>query len=473
MTIIFTAVRTTGIYCRDGCPGKPLQRNTRPFSSAIAAEAAGYRPCLRCRPDRLPPLTEDDGAGLVGRALALIGEGALNHGSEEALARRLGVSARHLRRLFCECVGATPALVARSGRAHFARRLLDETDLRIVDVAYAAGFASVRQMNRVMFAVFRFTPMELRAKRRDADRLTVDGGMPLRIAYAGPLAFDDLLAHRSPRAIPGVESVEGRVYRRTISACGNPGVIEVSNLDDGKHLLIVAHLPTFQALIDDVARCRRLFGLDRPSAEATPLAGDPVLRAAVRARPGLRVPGAWDPFETSIRVMLGQQVSVAAATTLAGRLVRAFGTSVPGLGPMGLSHLFPAAARIAEASIDRLRGIGLPETRAHSIRAFARAYADERLQLDAGARLDQMSAVLESLPGVGPWTAQMIALHAAGQPDAFPAGDLGLRRVAGLLGEARPLDARALEEMAEAWRPHRALAAMHLWMCGAETPSGG
>ncbi len=460
-----TAVRTTGIYCRNTCTGRPLARNTTMFPSAVAAEAAGFRPCLRCRPDRLPPFVDDDCTGVVGAALTLIAEGALDHASEDAIAGRLGVTARHLRRLFHERVGATPALVASSRRAHFARRLLDETDLRVSDIAYAAGFSTVRQMNRVVASVFAFTPTELREKRRDADRPLADGGLPLRIAYAGALCFGDLLAHRAPRAIPGVECVEPGVYRRTISTCGDPGVIEVSDTGDGKHLLVTAHLPTLQALIDDVARCRRIFGLDRAPAENTPLATDPLLGPIVARRPGLRVPGAWDPFETSVRVLLGQQVSVAGATTLAGRLVDSLGTSVPGLTAMGLTHLFPPAARIAEASLDRLRRIGLPAARAQAIRAFARAYAGDTLHLDACIPLDDLIESLIALPGIGPWTAQMIAMQAAGHPDAFPAGDLGLRRAAARLTAAhRPLDDRATEALAEAWRPHRSLAAMHLWM---------
>jgi AraC family transcriptional regulator of adaptative response / DNA-3-methyladenine glycosylase II len=465
MVMSLTGVRTTGIYCREGCSGRPLTRNTSTYRSPAAAEAAGLRPCLVCRPDRLPPFVSGDAADVVGRALLLIAEGALDTGSEATLAARVGLTSRHLRRLFHEQVGATPALVARSRRAHFARRLLDETDLRIVDIAYAAGFASVRQMNRVTSSVFRFTPGELRAKRRDSDRLVADGGLPLRIAYAGASGFRDLLTHRTPRAIPGVEVVDGAVYRRTITSCGNPGVLEISDTGDGKHLMLVVHLPSLGSLIDDVSRVRNVFGLDRPPAGATPLARDPLLRAIVRKRRGLRIPGAWDPFETSLRIMLGQQVSVAAATTLAGRLVQAFATPVPGLQAMGLSHVFPTAGRIAEASLDRLRGIGLPSARAEAIRAFARAYADERLRLDHGSSLDEVTGSLGSVPGVGPWTAHMIALYAAGQMDAFPAGDLGLRRATGrLTGDGRTLAARDVEAMAEQWRPHRGLAAMLLWM---------
>ncbi|MCK9496125.1 MAG: helix-turn-helix domain-containing protein [Dehalococcoidia bacterium] len=465
----FNAVRTTGIYCRDGCAGRPRAHNVTRYPTAVAAEAAGYRPCLLCRPDRLPDRTTSPHE-MVERALVLITAGTLDEETEDALAARLGVTSRHLRRLFQEHVGATPAFVARSRRAHFARRLLDETDLRITDVAGASGFASVRQMNRVMRDVFRFTPAELRSRRRQRDRLVADGGLRLRVPFEGHLAFEELLAYLRPRAIPGVEVVEGGTYRRTTSTHGEPGAIEVSrpsDTHDERHLQVVAHLPAWTTLIDDVARVRRLFGLDTPPAEATPLAEDPLLAPSIEARPGLRVPGAWDPFETAVRVYLGQQISVSRATNLAGRLVEAFGQPVAGLQELGLTHVFPSAAAIADASVEDVRSIGLTVARARAIREFALAYVEERIHLDAAAPLDEATQALEALPGVGPWTAQMVALRAMGHRDAFPAGDLGLRRNAGpLLGETDALDAGALEELAERWRPHRALAALHLWVGG-------
>jgi len=464
----FNAVRTTGIYCRDGCAGRPKAHNVSRFATTVAAEAAGYRPCLLCRPERVPGGTSSAHA-IVERALVLITDGALDEETEDTLAGRLGVTARHLRRLFQEHVGATPAFVARSRRAHFARRLLDETDLRIVDVAGASGFASVRQMNRVMLDVFRFTPAELRARRRQRDRLVADGGLRLRVPFEGDLAFEDLLAYLAPRMIPGVEVIDaagGGTYRRTTSTHGEPGMIEVARADD-RHLLVVAHMPAWNSLIDDVSRVRRLFGLDTPPAEATALAEEPLLASSIQERRGLRVPGAWDPFETAVRVFLGQQVTVSGATTLAGRLVEALGAPVEGLQALGLTHVFPSAAAVSEASVEQLRGIGIPGTRAHALREFARAYVDERIRLDSAVPPEEATAALEALPGVGPWTAQMVAYRALGQRDAFPAGDLGLRRnAARLLGEPRPLDTPVLERLAEGWRPHRALAALHLWIGG-------
>lgn len=478
------AVHTTGIYCRDGCAGRPKAHNVTRYATAVAAEAAGYRPCLLCRPDRLPDrLTDGPGSAheVVERALVLITAGTLDDETEDGLAARVGVTSRHLRRLFTEHVGATPAFVARSRRAHFARRLLDETDLRVVDIAGASGFASVRQMNRVMLEVFRFTPAQLRARRRQRDRLVADGGLRLRVPFEGDLAFEALLAYLAPRAIPGVEAVDldaaRPTYRRTTSTHGEPGMIEVARADD-RHLEVVAHLPAWTTLIDDVGRIRRLFGLDTAPAEATPLAGDPTIGPLVARQPGLRVPGAWDPFETAVRVLLGQQVTVAGATTLAGRLVEALGAPVAGLGGVGLTHVFPPASVVATAGVERLRAIGMPEARARALRDFAAAYADGRIALDAALPFEEALAALQALPGIGPWSAHLIAMRAMGQRDAFPAGDLGLRRNAARLGgsshegEAMPLDARALEAMSEAWRPHRSLAALHLWFSGRADAGG-
>src|SRR5690606_27774489 len=271
-------------------------------------------------------------------------------------------------------------------------------------------------------------------RRRQRDRLAADGGLRLRVPFEGALAFEDLLAYLAPRAIPGVEVIECSTYRRTTSTHGQPGVIEVSRAD-AHHLEVVARLPPWTSLIDDVERIRRLFGLDAPAPEATPLADDALLGPSIEGQPGLRVPGAWDPFEVSIRVLLGQQVMVKRATGLAGRLVEAFGLPVEGLEALGLTHVFPSAADPAGASLDAIRAIGMPAARAHAIREFARAYADERVRLDGAVPLEEAASALEALPGVGPWTAQMIALRAMGLRDAFPAGDLGLRRkAAGLLG---------------------------------------
>jgi AraC family transcriptional regulator of adaptative response / DNA-3-methyladenine glycosylase II len=452
----FTAVVTTGIYCREGCRGRPLAKNTRPYTFAAAAEADGFRPCLQCRPDRDPAPGWVDAPELVCRALRLVADGALDGATENDLAARLGVSARHLRRLFAQHVGATPSEVARSRRAHFARRLLDDTDLPMTRIALAAGFRSVRDMNRVVKDVFRFTPKELRAKRRDPRRFVADGGLELRLPYTPPLAWDALLGFLAPRAIPGVEHVDldRGTYHRTIVVAGEPAVVEVAD-DAGRHaLLLRAHLSSCEGLVHLVSQLRRLFDLDAdPDTIDAHLARDARLRPLVRANRGLRVPGAVDPVEIGVRAILGQQVSVANATRLAGRVVARHGTPFPGLGPLGLTHLFPPPAVLAAAALD---DVGITRTRADAIRAFAAA----TVPLDGTLGLDDLVAALTGLRGVGAWTAQYVAMRGAGERDAFPAGDLGLQHAVG--GSRADVDA-----VGEALRPWRAYAAMHLWTAAA------
>ncbi len=461
-----SAVVTTGIYCRPGCPARPDPRHVRPFAHAAAAEAAGFRACLRCRPYREAPAPAwAAGPELVCRAVQLIVAGALDDGTEQDLGARLGVSPRHLRRLFTATVGATPDEVARSRRAHFARRLLDDTDLSVTDIAFAAGFGSVRQLNRACRELFRSTPTDLRARRRVADRLVADGGLSLRLPFTGPLDVPALLRYFAARAIPGVEHVDlaAGTYRRTILVEGDPGVLEIGP-GGADHLVLRAHLPHWEGLIHVVERARRIFGLDLDPAEATDtLRADPVLRPRIDARPGLRVPGTWDGFETGVRAILGQQVSVAGATTLSGRLVEHWGTPVPGLGELGLAATFPAPAELAVAD---LSSIGVPQARARAIIAFASAVAADDVRLDGSVGLGPLTASLQTLPGIGPWTAQYLALR-LGERDAFPDGDLALRRAFARLDRARALPAAM-----EAWRPWRAVAAVHLWAEDGDRPSG-
>jgi AraC family transcriptional regulator of adaptative response / DNA-3-methyladenine glycosylase II len=450
----YTGVVTTGIYCRPGCSGQPLARNTRPYTSAAAAEAAGFRPCLRCRPDREPVNGWIDAPELVCRALRAIADGALDGANEDELAVRLGVSARHLRRLFESHVGATPAEVARSRRAHFARRMLDETDLPFTKISAAAGFNSVRQFNRVMKDVFRFTPQELRARRRTPNRLVTDGGLELHMPYRPPFAWSALLEFLAPRAMPGVEAVdlEHGTYRRVVELGGAPGVVEAWDEPAQEALRLRVHLPAFDGLVHLLASVRRQFDLDADPTEIDAvLARDRALRPLVRARRGVRVPGAVDPFEVSVRAVLGQQVSVGGATRLAGRLVERFGTPVAGLAALGLTHLFPGPSTLADAD---LTAVGITKARTRAINALAGAVASGDLELDRSRGLDETLAELGSLPGFGPWTANYVAMRACGERDAFPASDLGLRRVLGDGAAAR----------AVAWRPWRAYAAMHVWL---------
>jgi AraC family transcriptional regulator of adaptative response / DNA-3-methyladenine glycosylase II len=456
---MYSAVRTTGIYCRPGCPASPLPQHVTPYASAAAAEAAGYRACLRCRPYRSSTSITATGPELVCRATHLIGDGLLDDGTEGDLARRLGVSARHLRRLFADHVGTTPDQLARSRRTHFARRLLDDTDLTVTDIAFASGFGSLRQLNRACQEVFRAAPTELRARRRRSDPLgdnAADGGVVLRLPFTGPLDWAAMLAYFERRAVAGVESVADGWYRRTVVVGGQPGVLELGRPADD-HLVLRVHLSQLGGLIHVVQRARGIVGLDGdPTVAAESLAADPVLGPATRGRPGLRVPGTWDPLETGVRAIIGQQVSVTGASTVMARLVERVGNPVGGLEAMALTHTFPSAAELADANLD---GIGLTGARIAAIQTLATAVDKGEVAVDGSASLEELVHDLCALRGIGPWTAHYLALR-LGEPDAFPVGDLGLRRAARpgtLLSEAE------LGQLAETWRPHRAMAAVHLW----------
>jgi AraC family transcriptional regulator, regulatory protein of adaptative response / DNA-3-methyladenine glycosylase II len=459
----FSGVVTTGIYCRPGCGGRPLAENVTPYPLAASAEAAGFRACFQCRPYRWPQSVSWTGPELVCRAVRLILDGALDGRTESELGSRLGVSVRHLRRLFTTHLGVTPDGLARSARAHFARRLLDDTDLTVTEISVAAGFGSVRQLNRACLEIFRGSPTELRSRRRKADRLIADGGLPVRLAHRGRLDWEALSSYFAHRAIPGVEHVSDGVYRRTIVVDGHVGMLELLPGGDD-HLLLVLHLPRWDELIHLVARARRIANLDLDLDEpAEHLSADEIVGPLLRTRPDLRPPGTWDPFETGIRAILGQQVSVAGANTLAGRLVERAGTPFAGLAEVGLTHAFPAPGDLAEAD---LGGLGLTGARQEAIRGFARAVAEDEVRLDGSVGLDEFVASIAAIGGLGAWTANYLALR-LGEPDAFPAGDLGLRRA---VGHGRD-DRRSLAELAERWRPWRAVAATHLWAHAARLPA--
>ncbi|MCM3878166.1 MAG: helix-turn-helix domain-containing protein [Thermoanaerobaculia bacterium] len=451
----FVGVVTTRVYCRPGCPAPlPKAKNMRFYAYAAAAEDAGFRPCRRCRPETAPGSPVWNGtSATVSRALKRIFDGD-GHESVETLAARLGLGSRHLRRLFAEHVGASPASLQRTHRVHFARRLLDETSLPAAEVAFASGFESVRRFNDAIRATFHRTPTELRG-RNGIDARSIRLRLPIR----PPFDATSLFSFLEERALPGVEAVRGHAYSRTIESRGTPGVLTLSKNVSENFLVLSLSLPPGSDLLDIVRRAGRLFDVDAdPLAIADVLGRDPLLAPLVAARPGLRVPGAWDPFELSVRAILGQQVSVRGARTLAGRLVAGFGRTLPGGGADGLTHLFPAPAALAAAD---LSGIGVPAARAAAIRTLAAAVNKGRLELTAERGLEDFETRLCALPGIGPWTAQYVALRAFGEPDAFPAGDLGLRRA---LEAARvPADAAALRERALSWSPFRAYATLHLW----------
>jgi AraC family transcriptional regulator of adaptative response / DNA-3-methyladenine glycosylase II len=464
---IFTAVLTTGVYCRPVCPARtPAPGNVRFYATAAAAEAAGFRPCRRCRPQSAPGSAAWLGSpATVARALRLIADGALDRSGTDRLAADLGLGSRQLRRLFARHLGVAPLRLAQTRRLHFAQRLLDETTLPVGRIATACGYGSVRRFQAAYRHAYGAPPTALRRARPSpplARAGTAPAAVELRLPYRPPLDWAALVAFLAPRAVPGVERVEPAAYRRAVRAGDRLGVIEVRPAPAGAaHLLLVVPPALAPALLDLHARARRLFDLDAdPAPIADALGRDPLLVPSVRRHPGLRLPGAWDPFELLVRAILGQQVSVAAATTLAGRIAARWGEEV------AAGHrLFPTPDALGGAELE---SVGLPRARAEAIRAAARAAAAGGGPLGPAPSLDEALAALTALPGVGRWTAAYVAMRALGEPDAFPAGDLGLGRAAGNLGEPELL-ARA-----EAWRPWRGYAAMHLWhgLAGGDRPAG-
>ena len=443
----WVGVRTTGVYCRPVCPSRtPLARNVDFYAHPAAAEDAGLRPCRRCRPETAPGSTDWSGsAGLVDRAVRLIDEGALDTGSVDELAARLLVGGRHLRRLFAEHLGTSPDAVARSRRAHLAKRLLVDTDLRVADIAFASGFGSVRQCNDVVRHTFQLTPSQIRRDRRGAPPA---GPLRLHLAVRRPFDGGALLDWFRGRAVAGLEDVDDTRYRRRVRVADAVGTIELRPTADGVELAV--DLPPGTGLGAVVGGVRRLFDLSAdPIAVDEHLGADPTLRPLVARRPGIRVPGCWSGFEAGVRAITGQQISVAAATTIVGRIVDAHGTG----------GAFPDPEALVDAPLEQLGIIG---RRAETIRTLARAVATGELVLDGTLPHDELVAQLVALPGIGPWTASYVALR-SGEPDAFPAGDLHLRR---MLGAASDREAIA---RADRWRPWRAYAAMHLW----QTPFEG
>jgi len=457
----FTGVRSTRIYCRPICPAPtPRRENCVFLACAAAAEAAGFRPCRRCRPEASPGTPAWLGtSATVSRALRLIGDGALDGGGVPELAARLGIGERHLRRLFLAHLGATPVAVASTRRVLFARRLLDETALPVAQVALASGFSSVRRFNEAMRAAFRATPTAL---RRERSRPGAGSDLTLRLPYRPPLPWAALLAFLAPRATPGVEEVAGDVYRRTLAIEGAHGIVEVRPVAGRDHLLARIRLAEPAPLIWIAERLRVLFDLGAdPSAIEAQLRGDPTLARRLAAVPGVRVPGAFDGFELAVRAILGQQVSVAAATTLAGRLAAAHGAPLrvaawPGCS---LRLVFPTPRALAA---QEARATGLPRARAAAVAALADAVDRGALALDGSRGLEASVRDLASIPGIGEWTAQVVAMRALREPDAFPAEDLGLRRALGSPGH--PATSAQLRTRAEKWRPWRAYAAALLWM---------
>lgn len=458
----FTAVVTTGVYCRPVCPARtPLRRNVCFYASAAAAEEAGFRPCLRCRPETAPGTPAWGGtSSTVSRALRLIDSGALDDGDVTRLAERLGVGARHLRRLFDEHLGAPPIAVAQVRRVHFARRLIDETDLPMTEIAFASGFASLRRFQHAVRSTFGRSPRDLRRMRVRAENGGAGSAIALRLSYRPPYDWASILSFLAERAIPGVESVDGGTYGRTVAWGERAGTIRVRRSSKGRHLVLETDLPASRDLIGVVERVRGIFDLAAdPAPIAACLRRDPLLRSRVRAHPGLRVPGAWDRFELAVRAVLGQQITVKGASTLAGRIVRRCGATVGASigGGARLTHLFPSPRDLAGAD---LSGLGITGARIRTIRMLAIESADGAL-FDEARGAEETIRRLAAIPGIGAWTASYIAMRAFSEPDILPPGDAGIRRaLAGMNGRGRD---HAIAGRAEAWRPWRSYATLHLW----------
>lgn len=467
--LVFVGITSTGIYCRPVCPARTAKfENCRFFGSAAAAQEAGFRPCLRCRPETAPDLASWRGtSNTVSRALALIADGALDGdgASVEALAERLGIGERQLRRLFLQHLGASPISVAQTRRVLFAKQLIHETQMPMTEVALAAGFGSVRRFNETFQNLFQRPPSALRRKS-SANRVGADAGVTLRLRYRPPYAWDSMLGHLQARTIPGVEVVENGRYLRTVEIGGFTGSVEVTHLPQRQSLGVTIRFPNVRSLPAIVSRVRRLFdvGADIETIDEH-LSADPLLAPLVAQRPGLRAPGGWDGFELAVRAILGQQISVVAARRLAGQLVALHGRPVSAgyVSHSGLAYVFPTAECLAAAAS---LGLGMPGARQSSLKALAEAaVADPNLFRTFGT-IEEAIARLRSIRGVGEWTAQYIALRVLREMDAFPASDIGLLRGVAMMDGARPTAASLLDR-AESWRPWRAYAAQHLWAADA------
>jgi AraC family transcriptional regulator, regulatory protein of adaptative response / DNA-3-methyladenine glycosylase II len=456
----FIAVTSTRIYCRPICPARsPKDENIRYYATAAAAQAAGFRPCLRCHPEASPGTPAWYGtSSVVSRALRLIGEGALDREGVEQLADRLGVTARHLRRLFVQHLGATPIEVALTRRVHFAKKLIDETPLPIAQIAFASGFGSLRRFNGEIRKTFSRTPTELRKLAR---RHTGNADCyRFRLAYRPPYDWEQVIGFLAARATPGVELVEDNRYQRTISIGETRGTIAIGPDESGSALLLEVQFGDPRALLTIVERVRRIFDLGAdPFVIAGQLSCDSLLRRAVASHPGIRTPGAWDAFEITVRAVLGQQISVKAATTIAGRIASRWGAVVEAAG--SLNRIFPTPDQLADAPLEEA---GITPSRAATLRSLARAVRDGVVAFDGIATLEKLRAI----PGIGDWTAQYVAMRALNEPDAFPSGDLILRRMAG------DCSARELERKSDGWRPWRAYAVMLLWQANrSDRQTGG
>lgn len=456
---LYVGVTSTGIYCRPICPARAAKFvHCRFFPSAAGAQEAGFRPCLRCRPETAPEIGAWHGtSNTVSRGLALIAEGILDgeDSGVELLADRLGIGERQLRRLFNEHLGASPIAVAQARRVHFAKQLIHDTDLPMTEVALAAGFGSLRRFNECFQTLFGRPPGALR-RRKVAQ---ASDGVTLRLAYRPPFDWPALLGFFEARALPGMEQVAGGTYRRGIEIGGTLGSVEIGHLTARQCLVVKIRFPDLKALPAIVRRVRRVFDLGADvTAIGAHLSRDPLLAPMIAARPGLRVPGGWDGFELAIRAILGQQITIVAARKLGSQLVAMCGSKLP--TPLGDVHLaFPTPRQVLKADLGSL---GMPGARRQALIAMAEAAAANPDLFHPGASIEETVARLCAIKGIGEWSAHYIALRVVRESDAFPASDVGILRGATLPGATRPTPKEMLV-LAESWRPWRAYAAQHLW----------
>ncbi|MDH3614828.1 MAG: helix-turn-helix domain-containing protein [Gammaproteobacteria bacterium] len=461
----FVGVKTTGIYCRPICPAvAPKSENVTFYPSSAAACEAGFRPCLRCRPECAPGTPAWSGTSTtVRRGLRLISGGALDDGSIEQLAERLGVTSRHLRRLFTQHLGASPLAVAHTQRLHFAKRLIDQTNLPLSHVATAAGYGSVRRFNDTFKKTYGRSPRDLRRRREESfDR---DSALSVRLPYRRPFDWPAMLEFLRGRATPGVEQVIDGSYLRTVLIDDHPGVIECRHDEADGSICLSLHGIATPGMFQVVQRVREMLDLDAPLADiADTLATDKQLDKLLQQNAGIRVPGAWDGFELTVRAILGQQVSVKAATTLVGRVAQRYGkpvdlpASLAGRADgMSLVRVFPSPQELARA---RCNDMGLVKSRADTIRRVSSAVIHGDINFDSAQDPDEFCKKLMSIRGIGEWTAQYVAMRALKYPDAFPASDLGLLKAMQGVGK---INAAELTRRAESWRPWRAYAALLLW----------
>jgi AraC family transcriptional regulator of adaptative response / DNA-3-methyladenine glycosylase II len=467
----FTGVKTTGIYCRPICPARPPKLENCTFvPTAAAAQAAGFRPCLRCRPESSPDLDAWRGtSATVSRALKMIEGGALDdEGDVASLADRLEIGERQLRRLFRRHLGAAPITVAQTRRILLAKQLIHQTDLSMIEVALASGFGSVRRFNETFQNLYRRPPSELRRRATITTGTTSPAPeISLLLPYRPPYDWVTMIRFLEARAIVGLEVVTKQSYSRVIDLGEATGSIKVTHAPEQSALRVAVRFPQLNALPLIIARIRRMFDLSAdPGAIASALSSDPMLAPLISARPGLRLPGGWDGFEIAVRAVLGQQITLRAATQLAGRIVSVAGKLVKdSIGLPGLSHAFPRPERFNANTLARL---GMPRARAAALAGVAAAIIADPHLFDPRRDLADAVVRLRNLRGIGEWTAQYIAMRALGESDAFLAADVGVQRRFAENGR-RPAESELLDR-AERWRPWRAYAVLHLWMADAAVP---